>query len=100
VGPILLKNLPELYHLDMSFNKIEELPRGFFEYNQKLEVLMLNNNKFYKIPTDIFKPLKDLMRVDISGNGLLEVSSSLWNSNTRLKEISFDQGNEKVTIVS
>lgn len=60
--------LPNLVHLNLSYNNIQTISRSSFQDLAKLKSLYLNNNKLSAIPTHIWFHLPLLKTLDISYN--------------------------------
>lgn len=60
--------LPNLIHLNLSYNNIQTISRSSFQDLAKLRSLYLNNNKLSAIPAHIWFHLPLLKRLDISSN--------------------------------
>ncbi|KAI0075659.1 PP2C-domain-containing protein [Panus rudis PR-1116 ss-1] len=121
--PLLL--LRELKVLNLSFNDIQELPRGFFKNLAHLRELYLSGNKLSVLPSEDLHQLRELRVLFINGNKLqtlprelgrvhtltmLDVGSNVlkyninnyefdwnWNSNPNLLYLNFS-GNKRFEI--
>ena len=70
--------VPNITHLDLSSNSLDSLNRGGFRYIQKLQSLILRDNRFRDIPFDI--PLTPrLSHLDLSKNAINEINSKQRN---------------------
>lgn len=58
----LFKALPNLIHLDMSYNQIEVIPEDLLKPLKRLEHLDISNNKIYNLHVNMF-PLPSKMQV-------------------------------------
>ncbi|XP_055619674.1 protein flightless-1 [Toxorhynchites rutilus septentrionalis] len=67
--PNELFDLDELTTLDLSHNKLKEVPEGL-EKAKSLLVLNLSNNQIESIPPSLFINLTDLLFLDLSNNKL------------------------------
>lgn len=67
-----LHNYNNLVSLDLSFNKIQKLGAGIFEYQRNLKHLNLSNNEIRNISKDSLKGLRALVNLDLSFNNLEE----------------------------
>lgn len=67
--PHELFDLDELTTLDLSHNKLKEVPEGL-EKAKSLLVLNLSNNQIESIPPSLFINLTDLLFLDLSNNKL------------------------------
>ncbi|KAL9702468.1 hypothetical protein quinque_005986 [Culex quinquefasciatus] len=67
--PNELFDLEELTTLDLSHNKLKEVPEGL-EKAKSLLVLNLSNNQIESIPPSLFINLTDLLFLDLSNNKL------------------------------
>ncbi|XP_006266515.1 toll-like receptor 2 [Alligator mississippiensis] len=60
--------LPQLRQLDLGFNNLSRLAADAFVTNVRLEKLRLFNNSLQEIPSLALKPLKNLKWLDMSNN--------------------------------
>ncbi|XP_035789195.1 protein flightless-1-like isoform X2 [Anopheles albimanus] len=67
--PSDLFELEELTTLDLSYNRLKEVPEGL-EKTKSLLVLNLSNNQIEAIPPSLFINLTDLLFLDLSNNKL------------------------------
>ena len=67
--PTELFDLEELTTLDLSHNKLKEVPEGL-EKAKSLLVLNLSNNQIEAIPPALFINLTDILFLDLSNNKL------------------------------
>ncbi|XP_070504850.1 slit homolog 1 protein-like [Chironomus tepperi] len=63
-----MKDFTNLTYLDLSGNEIQIIEPALFEYNQKLEVIMLNNNRIYYIHHEAFLLLSYIKLLDVMTN--------------------------------
>ena len=75
IPPELPLRLPHLTHIDLSYNKLLELPENlpvFFH----LETLILNNNQLTELPSTIHR-ISKLRKLNLSANKLRELPNNL-----------------------
>lgn len=61
----------DMNFLNISFNKLKDLPKNLFKNMIVLEVLDLKMNQLYLITPETFDPLKKLKYLDLSDNNLV-----------------------------
>ncbi|XP_059505983.1 toll-like receptor 7 [Stegostoma tigrinum] len=84
----LFKNLINLTHLDLSYNKLEYIPSEIYEnlpYN--LSYLSLRHNKLHKFSWPQLRFLKNLLTLDLSYNDLTIAPDRLYNSTKSLQKL-------------
>ncbi|KAK2160911.1 hypothetical protein LSH36_125g07019, partial [Paralvinella palmiformis] len=62
VSSTAFSHLPNLLSLDLSFNKIRQLPDDVFSQNKDLDDLSIGNNPIRTLPLDIFRSLNNISR--------------------------------------
>ncbi|XP_025017049.1 leucine-rich repeat-containing G-protein coupled receptor 5-like isoform X2 [Tetranychus urticae] len=67
------RSYPDLTHLFLTSNMIEEIVIGMFDGLESLILLDLSNNNINQIDPDSLKPLVKLKELDLSSNALAEV---------------------------
>lgn len=65
--------------LNLSVNKIRDLPFYFYRLNA-LEVLLLSRNKFYSFPS-VLTDLTNLRKLDISSNKISSITFFIYRLN-------------------
>ncbi|XP_048458532.1 toll-like receptor 7 isoform X2 [Rhincodon typus] len=88
----LFKNLINLTHLDLSYNKLECIPSEIYEnlpYN--LSYLSLSHNKLRKFSWPPLRFLKNLLTLDLSYNYLTIAPDRLYNSTKSLQKLLLKQ---------
>jgi hypothetical protein len=77
----------------MSGNRLKFLPGKLFEHSRdsKLATLDLSSNQIRELPSDIFKPLKNLGEINMDNNELTFLPGSLFDQNLDLHKISFQR---------
>tara|TARA_B100000674_G_C37923562_1_gene954428 strand:+ start:296 stop:877 length:582 start_codon:yes stop_codon:yes gene_type:complete len=63
---IAILNKDSVFHLDLSKQKLKQIPKEVFEF-KNLKILYLNKNKLDEIPKEISK-LKQLQKIELSKN--------------------------------
>ena len=61
-----------LTELNISVNEISQLPIVLKEVAHQLRVVVLSNNRFTKFPTNVFRDMPELRRMQFNGNLLTE----------------------------
>lgn len=77
ISPI--RRLQSLIHLDVSNNRISDLPSDTFTKNAALEVLQLSGNPLKSLDSNVFSNNNVLKHLDISNCGLTKV----WRNTNR-----------------
>ncbi|KAL7042841.1 hypothetical protein ACKWTF_001308 [Chironomus riparius] len=70
-----------LIHLDLSNNKINELPGAYFDNNKNLEVLNLQDNQIASISHTIIKELTKLKELRIGSNNISTIDAKAFQDN-------------------
>ncbi len=91
-----LKNLPEklfgsvnvLKKLNLTANKLDKIDSGLFNTLKSVEILLLANNKIKDLKTESFKNLQNLKQLDLSHNKLEYLSESSFNNLNMLSTLS------------
>jgi Leucine-rich repeat (LRR) protein len=89
-------NLPELQTLDLSSNKIYELPSNSFSGNNQLKKLNLDNNQMKSALTPAFINLPKLSDLCLSRNEITKIEENMFSGCTNLSKI--DLKLNKVTV--
>jgi hypothetical protein len=63
-----LRGLGSLKELYLTYNSIEQLPKGLFEFTPNLEIISFWRNRIKEIDADILDPLKNLKHFDLMDN--------------------------------
>lgn len=79
-------NLSKLTHLDLSYNKIETIPTGFFDTMISLKFLNVSRNCLQAFVLGPSNPLSSLVTLDLSYN-LLQNISVAYNTLTSLQNL-------------
>lgn len=74
-----IKRLNSLIHLDLSNNRIRDLPSDAFTRNTALEVLQLSGNPLTTLDSTVFSSNTVLKNLDISNCGLTQI----WRNSNR-----------------
>uniref|UniRef100_A0A8C5E7C0 LRRCT domain-containing protein n=1 Tax=Gouania willdenowi TaxID=441366 RepID=A0A8C5E7C0_GOUWI len=93
VSSHLLRGVPHLHTLDLTGNKLNELPAGVFSHAQ-LRNLVLKKNQIQKAEADWLPDNSNLTWLDVSGNRLTEVPASLLQKLSQLENL--DLSNNKL----
>lgn len=87
----LLKGLSnKITYLDLSGNKITEIPEGFFDDMTGLEELDLNSNHIKDLPNNLFKNCKNLQWINLRANNLTKIKKDTLSGLDKLTELEFD----------
>lgn len=94
----LLKGLSDkITELDLSGNKITEIPEGFFDNMTNLEYVDLNSNHIKALPENTFKNTKKLKWINIRANNLTEIKKNTLSGLDKLVYLELD--NNSITSV-
>jgi hypothetical protein len=94
----LLKGLSDkIKELDLSGNKITEIPEGFFDNMTNLEYVDLNSNHIKALPENTFKNTKKLNWINIRANNLTEIKKDTLSGLDKLVYLELD--NNSITSV-
>ncbi|KAI1711718.1 leucine rich repeat domain-containing protein [Ditylenchus destructor] len=94
VVPSTVANLGRLLSLDLSNNHIDS-STPFSLLSTSIEVLDLSKNRLENVPIRLFKEsMETMLRLNLSGNEILEVEPYLFQNFTNLKEL--DLSNNKI----
>lgn len=74
-------NIKKLSHLDLSFNKLKHLPKGFLFQAKELMKLNLMNNYLLDLPEDFFNASTKLKILHLEGNPISSVPNSIIKTN-------------------
>ncbi|XP_018327419.1 leucine-rich repeat-containing protein 70 isoform X2 [Agrilus planipennis] len=96
--PYQFKNFSSLVTLNLSYNRIDDLPRDAFR-GLNVERLYLSNNKLSAIPFQIFAPMPHLRILDLSYNSLVTVLDHFFKFN-RYIEVLLLNNNKIVKLTS
>lgn len=87
----LLKGLSDkITELDLSGNKITEIPEGFFDNMTNLEYVDLNSNHIKALPENAFKNTKKLKWINIRANNLTEIKKDTLSGLDKLVYLELD----------
>lgn len=87
----LLKGLSDkITELDLSGNKITEIPEGFFDNMTNLEYVDLNSNHIKALPENTFKNTKKLKWINIRANNLTEIKKNTLSGLDKLVYLELD----------
>ncbi len=87
----LLKGLSDkVTYLDLSGNKITEIPEGFFDNMTGLEELDLNSNHIKDLPNNLFKNCKKLSWINLRANNLEKIKKDTMSGLSQLSELELD----------
>uniref|UniRef100_A0A8C5PAC4 Uncharacterized protein n=1 Tax=Leptobrachium leishanense TaxID=445787 RepID=A0A8C5PAC4_9ANUR len=73
----------KLQHLDMSYNKLEELPESFLKDATALVTLSLINNKLMKLPKFFLNKSEKMEILKLEGNNLMSIPSTVFQQTLR-----------------
>ena len=77
---LLVREIPNLCHLNLTQNQIIFLNEGCFCKNSNLKVLSLKDNLLTKIHSNVFSPALELHVFDLRNNSLSSLSSNDFNN--------------------
>lgn len=80
-------------HLDLSWNKIDQIQIGSFIGLPSLELLDLSHNSLQSLPTGAFIYSKQLKQLSLSHNNISDLAVSLLRGPQKLLELELD-GNQ------
>lgn len=80
-------NLNNLNVLNLSYNKIDDLPRRLFDSLENLEELYLQHNLLHVIPFQAFAPLHNLKVLDLSHNLMVNFLDHFFKPNKLIGEL-------------
>lgn len=83
-GGYFLNNLSELKALNLSRNRLIDLPRHTFDGVFKLERLYISHNLLRVLPFQLFRTMTDLRVLDLSHNSLLSFPENFFAHNEQL----------------
>uniref|UniRef100_A0A3B4B674 LRRNT domain-containing protein n=1 Tax=Periophthalmus magnuspinnatus TaxID=409849 RepID=A0A3B4B674_9GOBI len=89
LGPHLLRGLPKLRSLDLTDNKLTNLPANVFK-NSTLTWLDLSGNRLTKIPGSLFGKLPNLDNLDLPNNRLEKVTERSLDALTKLERLNLN----------
>lgn len=81
-----------LKHLNLSYNKINDLPRAVFT-NLSLEHLSLSHNLLHAIPFQVFSPMQRLRILDLSYNYIVTILDHFFKFNKHIEELWLNNNN-------
>ncbi|XP_055856940.1 leucine-rich repeat protein SHOC-2 isoform X2 [Episyrphus balteatus] len=76
---------PTAVILDLSHNKISEIPVGVFSSNKKLMEINLDSNMITHIDKEVFNSLSNLDRLSLANNKLTDISADTFSDATELR---------------
>lgn len=81
----------ELQHLDLSQNRLVNIPPKSFAYQRKLQELHLNHNKISSVSNITFQGLNLLTVLNLKRNFLEELTNGVFSTLPRLEELNLGQ---------
>ena len=84
IGPTCFRNLTGIHVIDLSKNKLNDLPSELFQGLDNLLELRLDHNNISVIPNELFKTVTKIKRIDLNGNKLSTIPKELFS---KLKNI-------------
>ncbi|XP_065226825.1 carboxypeptidase N subunit 2-like [Planococcus citri] len=87
--------LRALVILNLSENKLEDLPEELFADLDRLETLLLNKNNIQRLPTKLFEPLKNLKILNLSENQLTVLSGKIFQNLLSLQVLNLNENKLK-----
>lgn len=98
---LIFSHLQNLYVVDLSRNRLNDLPRNVFTGLTKLKTLNLSRNRLTIVPFQVFKPLLEIEHLDLSGNDLRSILENFFIANKRLKVLRLNDNKiDKITMSS
>lgn len=88
----MFANYTSLRAMNLSRNKIDDLPRSVF-VNLDLEILRLSHNQLTAIPFQVFAPMQDLRVLDLSHNGIVTILDHFFKFNRYIEELLLNNNN-------
>jgi Leucine-rich repeat (LRR) protein len=82
--PGTISSLTVLKELNVSYNRIQELPDTLFEENIWLEYINLSHNQLVHLPTALLRRLDNLKTLDLSYNHISTISTTTLDDMLRL----------------
>ncbi|XP_074839449.1 toll-like receptor 8 [Carettochelys insculpta] len=84
----IFKNLRNLTHLDISYNRLHEIPAmAFFGLPKSLIELHINNNELTHFNWTVLQQFQNLTLLDLSSNALSFVTDNLANCTASLQKL-------------
>lgn len=81
----LFQHLEKLRALNLSSNRLQDLPGNLFQSLASLEILDLGDNRLHKLPEQIFRSLESLRALRVRGNPLMTLSPSSFQPMEQLR---------------
>lgn len=79
--------LPNLVHLNLSYNNIDTINKNSVQDLQRLKYLDLSHNQFFNVPSHIWIHIPLLKSVDLSYNPIKEIVSDSFYGTPNLQEL-------------
>ena len=94
----LLKGLSDkITTVELTGNKITEIPEGLFDNMTNLTTVYLGNNYISKLPENLFKNNKKVENIELSNNKLTEIKKDDFSNLPQLQIIQMEDNNiEKI----
>lgn len=94
----LLKGLSDkITTVELTGNKITEIPEGLFDNMTNLTTVYLGNNHISKLPENLFKNNKKVENIELSNNKLTEIKKDDFSNLPQLQIIQMEDNNiEKI----
>ncbi len=89
--PKPFKDFEQLQTLDLTFNKLENLPKDIFAGLAQLRELLLSVNQLNNLPEHLFKGLAQLQDIDLTHNVLSNLPEHLFDGLAELRALSLDR---------
>lgn len=87
------KNATGLKEINIASNDISNLPEDLFKNNPNLEVVTLSSNKLGKLPANLFANNNKIKKIDLSQAWLSEISKDAFANLPELESISLNDNN-------
>lgn len=88
----MFTNFTGLRVMNLSSNKIDDLPRNVFA-KLDLEVLRLSHNHLTAIPFQVFAPMQNLRVLDLSHNGIVTILDHFFKFNRYIEQLLLNNNN-------
>ncbi|XP_078344803.1 toll-like receptor 6 [Oculina patagonica] len=85
IGPTCFRNLTGIHVIDLSKNKLNDLPSELFQGLDSLLELRLDHNNISVIRKELFKSVTQIERIDLNGNKLSYIPKELFSKLKNIK---------------
>lgn len=91
IGPEAFQNFPNLIHLEVLFEHVEELHKDSLISNKKLRKISFKDNEISTLPETLLKYSPDLKEIDFSFNRIEVIPNNFFKSLANLSRVDFKQ---------